>query len=58
MVGISMDKEGIGIVQSFVDERGVNYPILMGDQNVAQRYGGISSIPTTFLINRDGIIQI
>ena len=57
MVGISVDRDGIDVVKSFVEQHQVNYPILMDDRSVTQFYGGISSIPTTFLIDREGRIQ-
>ena len=57
MVGISVDKEGIDVVRSFVEQHEVNYPILMGDRHITQLYGGISSIPTTFLIDKKGRIR-
>ncbi len=56
VVGISVDRAGENVIKSFVEEHQVTYPILIDDQRVAQRYGGISSVPTTFLINREGKI--
>ena len=57
MVGISVDKEGIDVIKPFVEQHRVNYPILIADGRVTQLYGGISSIPTTFLIDKEGKIQ-
>ena len=57
MVGISTDRAGVGVVKSFVKKHAVNYPILMADGKVQQAYGGIRSIPTTFVIDKSGIIQ-
>jgi|SRR5712692_7537459 len=34
----------------------VNYTILLGNNAVADAYGGIRLLPQTFLINRDGTI--
>jgi hypothetical protein len=34
----------------------VNYPVVLGNQEVAHDYGGIEAIPTTFVINRVGMI--
>jgi hypothetical protein len=34
----------------------MRYRIAIGDDALAQRYGGIDSLPTTFLIDRDGKI--
>jgi thioredoxin-related protein len=35
---------------------GINYPVLLATQDIAQAYGGISGIPTTFLLGRNGEI--
>lgn len=56
VLGISMDEDGWEVVRPFVTRFGVNYRILMGDDMVAQLYGGVDSLPTTFLIDRQGRI--
>ncbi len=57
MVGISLDHQGISVVKSFVQKNQVNYPILMTDGRVDKAYGGITSIPTTFVIDSAGNIR-
>ena len=57
MVGISVDREGVSVVESFVRKYRVNYPILMTDGQVQKTYGGIPSIPTTFVIDSAGNIR-
>ncbi len=57
MVGISVDSEGISVVKSFARKYQVNYPILMTDGQVDKVYGGIPSIPTTFVIDSAGNIR-
>ena len=57
-VGVSLD-QGAGAdakVQKFIEEYRVNYPIVMGDMEIVEAFGGIVSIPTTFLIDREGQI--
>jgi peroxiredoxin len=56
VLGISMDEDGWEVVKPFVERLGVNYRILMGDDSVAQLYGGVDALPTTFLIDRQGRI--
>ncbi|MCB0747658.1 MAG: TlpA family protein disulfide reductase [Ignavibacteriales bacterium] len=61
VVGISLDGFTRGgatknDVIPFIKEYGINYPILVGDLNVAQQYGGIQSIPTSFVIDKEGYI--
>jgi peroxiredoxin len=57
IVGISVDSEGISVVKSFARKYQVNYPILMTDGQVDKAYGGIPSIPTTFVIDSAGNIR-
>lgn len=56
ITGIDQAEEA-GVVQSFVDEKGVTFPILMDtDSDVGQRYN-VSGLPTTFFVDADGIIR-
>jgi len=57
MVGISLDHQGVSVVKSFVQKYRVNYPILMTDGRVDRAYGGITYIPTTFVIDAAGNIR-
>ncbi len=57
IVGISVDRGGISVVKSFARKYQVNYPILMTDGQVDKAYGGIPSIPTTFVIDSAGNIR-
>ena len=41
-------------IAKFVKKHGMDYPILIADMKIANLYGGIDSIPTTFFINRSG----
>lgn len=56
VVGVSMDDDGWQAVKPFVSELGINYRILMGSDSIAQLYGGVDSLPTTFVIDREGRI--
>ncbi len=57
MLGISLDQRGINVVKAFKKKFKVNYPILMADSKISFAYGNISSIPTTFVIDAQGIIK-
>ena len=54
IIGVSLDRDGWTPVKPFMDSYKINYPIVMGNMQVVQAYGGINSIPTTFIINRKG----
>jgi glutathione peroxidase-family protein len=60
-----MDDEGAEVVKPFVqrtqfDVNGhpmtMDYPIVTGDDDIAEKFGGIIGYPTSFLITRDGKI--
>lgn len=56
IVGVALDEGGDKTVKSFAEDFGINYPILIGNSEVADAYGGIRGIPTTFIIDRKGRI--
>jgi cytochrome c biogenesis protein CcmG, thiol:disulfide interchange protein DsbE len=55
-VGISLD-DAESTLRDFCRESKVNYPIVMGNQKIAEAFGGVLGLPTTFLIGRDGRIH-
>jgi peroxiredoxin len=57
ILGISLDQGDLSVVEDFVDEFKINYEVLYGTQQVVAAYGGIQSIPTTFVIDGDGNIR-
>ena len=56
VLGIAMDDDGWTSVKPFLDRSPLNYRIVLGDDAIAQGYGGIEALPTTFLIDRAGRI--
>jgi peroxiredoxin len=56
VIGVAMDDEGWDVVKPFAQQRGINYRLVMGDDTVAQKFGGVDALPTTFLIDREGRI--
>lgn len=57
-VGVSVDEPGQeAMLRSFVRGQGINYDVLLADENITALYGGIQSIPTTFVIGADGAIR-
>jgi peroxiredoxin len=54
LIGISVDRQQ-EMVAPFVKEWNINYPTVIDTTGgVSTRYGGIRSIPTAFLVGRDG----
>ena len=57
MVGVSLDREGPEVVKKFMTDQKINYQIVLGDEKIAEAFGGVEAIPTTFIIDRQGTIR-
>lgn len=55
VVGIALDEAGASSVAPFVEARGIEYPILLGNQDVFQRLGGVA-IPYTLVVDPTGLV--
>ena len=55
VIGISMDEDGWKSVRPWMSEKRVNYPIVIGNQPLADRFG-LDGMPLTALVDRDGKI--
>ena len=65
ILGVAMDDEGKKVVEPFVQTQKfdvdgqkltMNYPIMIGNDDIANKFGGIIGFPTSVLISRDGKI--
>jgi cytochrome c biogenesis protein CcmG/thiol:disulfide interchange protein DsbE len=54
ILGAAFGRYGEEKVAEFAKEWKMNYPVIIADQKVNRDYGGIQSIPTTFVIDTDG----
>jgi thiol-disulfide isomerase/thioredoxin len=50
IIGIALDKDGSRVVKPFVERHEINYPILIGNEEVFQRFNGFG-IPHTVLLD-------
>ena len=50
-LGVSMDEDGWRAVKPYIDAQGINYPVMVGNDGVAQLYGA-TSLPATFIIDK------
>ncbi|MDH3383391.1 MAG: TlpA family protein disulfide reductase [Deltaproteobacteria bacterium] len=57
LVGISLDTDTRENLPAFVITHRIEYRILLGDLATARAYGGVSSLPTTIFIGKDGRIR-
>jgi peroxiredoxin len=56
VVGVSMDEDGWTAIKPYAQNMKMNYRILLGNDDVSTAYGGLDSLPTTLLIDRQGRI--
>jgi thiol-disulfide isomerase/thioredoxin len=63
VLGVAMDEEGKSAVAPFIQEerfkvggtpQSMNYPIVLGDDATADKFGGLVGFPTSVLISKDG----
>jgi len=53
VIGISMDDDE-DAARGLVNNLRLDYPVVMGDARLGERYGGVLGLPITFVIGRDG----
>ena len=56
VIGVSMDEDGWKAVKPFIEQKKLNYPVVIGTEDLAKKYGGVDALPVTFLIDREGKI--
>jgi len=56
VLGVSMDEEGWDAIRPFISNRKVNYRVLLGTPEMADLYGGVDALPTSFILDREGRI--
>jgi peroxiredoxin len=54
VLGVAMDDASPKDIAAFAEKMGVNYPILIGKEEVGTQYGGIDYLPSTYYISRNG----
>lgn len=56
IIGISLD-DSASELRKFYRTQQINYPIVQGDLKIADAYGGILGLPTTYIIDEEGRIR-
>jgi thiol-disulfide isomerase/thioredoxin len=57
VIGIALDKDSLNLVEPFVREKKIGYPILVGNEQVLRGVKDFSGVPTTLIVNQKGNIQ-
>ena len=56
VLGVAMDDTEPPKIAQFAHDMGVNYPVLLGTDQVSDDYGNVQYLPTTFYVDRNGVI--
>ena len=56
VLGVAMDDDGKSSVPKFAQEMKIDYTVVLGNDDVADQYGGVEGLPTTFYLDRNGKI--
>jgi thiol-disulfide isomerase/thioredoxin len=54
ILGVSLDKDGLGVLGTFVHENMIPYKVVMGDNRISKAFGGVATIPTLYMVDREG----
>jgi thiol-disulfide isomerase/thioredoxin len=56
LIGVSVDREDVKVIQEFYLKAKMSYPVIRYSANLQKDFGGVSALPTTFVINKKGKI--
>jgi len=51
-------EEGVDIVEAFVEEFGLNFPVWLDERYLAQREFGTANLPSSYVIDRSGRVRL
>jgi thiol-disulfide isomerase/thioredoxin len=51
VIGVALDETGWDTIKPFVESHGINYTVLLGDQDIFQQFNGVG-IPYTLVLDR------
>lgn len=57
ILGVSTDEQGKSVVKPFMEKYSVNYPMVIDDGKIMDKYGPTMGIPTTYIIDKKGNLQ-
>jgi cytochrome c biogenesis protein CcmG/thiol:disulfide interchange protein DsbE len=56
VLGVAVDVEGAEVVAPWVEEQGVEYTIVVGDENLARKFGALG-FPTLAIVTPEGTLD-
>lgn len=56
VIGISLDTDEPAFVKEYTDAMNINYPLIIDDGEIAEAFGGVYALPTTYVVDKKGKI--
>lgn len=56
ILGVSVDRDGWDVVDQYIQDKKIQYPVVMYTPEVIRAYDNFQSIPTTFIVDKKGRI--
>jgi len=56
VLGVSMDDDGWDSVKPYIEKKKINYRVVVANDEISRKYGGVEALPTTFILDRQGRI--
>jgi peroxiredoxin len=57
LIALAVDSENTLSLKNLIQKQGINYPVLLADEAVKKDFGGISILPTMFLVDRNQTLK-
>jgi peroxiredoxin len=58
VLGLALDQTRPDLVKAYAEQHHLNYPLYLADYDLIQAFGGLTAMPTTFVIDKNqNIIQ-
>ena len=54
VLGIALEYPSVKVVQDFLKENPIPYPVVLGDYKIAQQIGRVAGLPTSYLYDPTG----
>ncbi len=57
VIGVAMDKEGLTVVQPYMQKMQMDYTVVMGNDDLLPQFG-FKTLPATYLIDKNGNVAV
>jgi peroxiredoxin len=53
VLGIALDEQGATTIKPFIEKNNVTFPVALMNYDIIQNFGGLTAVPTMFVIDRN-----